>query len=210
MMSPVRQLYLESMGYEGIFAAVKDYIQPIIMALAIAMLTRQIVQTSLSDVQLTSLAIAPVYLLLYVLSAIASRHAHGFASRFRSEDGAARALWWATAGVFVIIAMFAFVEMLPVVIAGFVMLNVLQNFWRPLLVTRLDERAGELQGATLLSIESQMRRLTTMIAAPIIGWLIDWVARTGFGGQFWPIGAVGGLVALLFALRRQTPMKKIL
>jgi len=159
-----------------------------------------VMSASWSEAQLTALAIAPVYVLLYVLSGVASRWAHRFAGRHESEDAAAGTLWRITAALFLALAVAAYYEVAAVVIAVFVALNVLQNVWRPILISRFDHHGGESQGATLLSTESQARRLGTAIAAPVVGWAVDYVSRHEWGGEFWPVG-VTGLVAALFFLR---------
>lgn len=194
----LRRLYFESMSYEGVFHAVKDYIQPLIMSLAIGAAATSVAGRGLSETQLTALAIAPVYVFLYILSGVASRSAHRFASRYDSDDSAAHSLWLITVGVFVGLTISAYFDFAALVIVAFVVLNVLQNFWRPILISRFDRHGGELQGATLLSIESQARRIGTMIAAPVVGWAVDYVARHGWGGEFWPIGLIGVLTAAFF------------
>jgi predicted MFS family arabinose efflux permease len=77
------------------------------------------------------------------------------------------------------------------VIAIFVGLSVLQNFWRPLLVGRVNTHSDPGQGATILSIESQSKSLATMLLAPFLGWAVDHTAD----GSFWPVAAVGLLLA---------------
>ena len=82
---PLRRLLLESMGFEGTFHAVKDYIQPVLMAAAVSSTTGLLNVSGLSDAQRASLLVAPVYLLLYLLSATASRHAHRFVDSCRNR-----------------------------------------------------------------------------------------------------------------------------
>jgi hypothetical protein len=142
--------------------------------------------------------VAPVYLVLYLLSGVASRRAHGLVSAAGGEDRAARMMWGGALVVFVGLGVAAFYEMFAGVVAAFIVLHVLQNLWRPILIGRLDERGGDLQGATLLSVESQMRRAATMVMAPLVGLAVDGVSAAGIGGSFWPIGVLGVAVALPF------------
>ena len=90
---------------------------------------------------------------------------------------------------------------MPALIAAFVALYVLQNLWRPMLVSRIDRLSKPEQGATVLSMESQGRRLATVIIAPLLGLAVDAAAAKGELARFWPVGAVGGLVALGFFTR---------
>ena len=53
----------------------------------------------------------------------------------------------------------------------------------------------------MLSMESQGRRLATVIVAPLLGYAVDVAATQGELARFWPVGVVGGLVALAFFIR---------
>ena len=119
----------------------------------------------------------------------------------RGEDGATRLLWGLVVVVFAAMAAAALGEAVPALIAAFVALYVLQNLWRPVLVSRIDRFSKPEQGATVLSMESQGRRLATVIIAPLLGLAVDAAAAQGELARFWPVGAVGGLVALGFLTR---------
>ncbi len=80
----------------------------------------------------------------------------------------------------------------------FVLLHVLQNLWRPVLISRFDSHSDERQGATVLSIESQSRRAATMLLAPALGFAVDLVRANQWGGEFWPVGLVGTAMAIVF------------
>jgi MFS family permease len=204
----VRRLVMESMGYEGVFHAVKDYIQPVLTAAATVMTARLFVEADLSEPQRAVFLVVPVYLVLYLLSGLASRRAHTVAVALGGEDRAARVVWGGSLVVFVSLALTAFYDLLAMVIGAFVLLHVVQNIWRPILISRFDSHGGELQGATLLSVESQSRRVATMVAAPAIGLAVDAVAAGGPGGPFWPVGMLGTVVTLVFfltALRAAEP-----
>ena len=83
----------------------------------------------------------------------------------------------------------------------FVVLYIVQNLWRPVLISRFDAHSDEANGATVLSIESQAKSLSTMIIAPVLGLAIDFVRNQGIGeSEFWPIGVFGLLITLGFFL----------
>ncbi len=193
----LRRLLLESMGFEGVFHAVKDYIQPVLTAAAAVTVAGYVVVEDWTEPQQAVLLVAPVYLALYLLSGVASRRAHVLSNATGGEDRAALFVWGSAVVVFTGLALAAFYEVFAVVIAAFVSLHVRQTLWRPILISRLDAHGGEFQGATLLSVESQSRRVATMVVAPLIGLAVDAAAR-GTGGAFWPIGVLGGMVTLGF------------
>jgi hypothetical protein len=80
------------------------------------------------------------------------------------------------------------------------LLSLLQNFWYPILLSRFDAFASEEKGATILSIESQAKSLSTMIFAPLIGVFVDYVGGHNLGGEFWPVAAVALIPALYIIL----------
>ena len=193
----LRKLVFESMGFEGIFRATKDYLQPILQTTAL-LLGAQLTGISLGKQQQTALLVGPVFFLLYLLSATASRHAHRLVERVNGEDRAARFMWGLNFLVFTILVPAMWFNLHGLIIAGFVCLFVFQNFWRPILISRFDTYCDENQGATVLSVESQAKSLATMFLAPVLGGLVDMVKQHELGGEFWPIGVIGAVVALVF------------
>jgi MFS family permease len=201
----LRRLVFESMGFEGVFKAAKDYLQPVLKAAAVALMAGFVSTEGLAEPRKAAVLVGPVYLVLYLLSAQASRHAHRVASSCGGEDRAARVIWGLDLVVFAGLIPAMYFSVHPAMIAGFVLLYVLQNSWRPVLMSRFDCHSDGAQGATVLSIESQAKTVSTMMAAPVLGLAVDLVAAHGIGGAFWPVGALGAAVALLFVLtgRRQ-------
>ena len=197
----LRRLIFESMGFEGVFHAVKDYLQPVLKAAAIVAAARLVILADLSETQQTAFLVGPVYFALHLCSGIASRQAHRVAGAAGDEDGAAHVLWGVGGVVFGGMIMAAYWEFTTALIAAFVLLHILQNFWRPIQISRLNAHSSESQAATVLSIESQARGGATMVAAPLLGLAVDWVRLHEFGGAFWPVGVLGGLVTLVFFFR---------
>ena len=198
---PLRLLVGESRGWEGVFHAVKDYLQPVLQALVtagVATWASTLADATWSETQRTALLVGPVYFVLFLLAAAASRQAHRLAAAAGSEERAARWLWGVNAAVFALLTWSAYREILPLVALTFLVLHVLQNFWRPILISRFDAGTRAAHGATVLSIESQAHRAATMVIAPLVGWAIDAVRLHGPGGAFWPLGLVGAAAALVF------------
>ena len=70
---------------------------------------------------------------------------------------------------------------------------------RPVLISRFDAHSDEAMGATVLSMESQAKSLSTMIMAPVLGLAVDLARNQGIGAsEFWPIGIFGLLITLGF------------
>jgi hypothetical protein len=197
---PLGRLLLESMGFEGMFRASKDYLQPVLKGAALSLGAALALPEGLGEPQRAALLVGPVYFGLYLVSAAASRKAHRLKDLWGGEDRAARRLWGAFLGVFVVLVPAMILGSSPVMIAGFVALFVLQNAWRPILMARIDSLCEPAEQATILSIENQAKSLSTMLLAPALGALVDLVGSRGLGGPFWPVGAFGLALGMIFVL----------
>ncbi len=188
----LRQLLVESMAFNGMFRAAKDYIQPVLITASVAWFGSGSTSTS-------AWLVGSVYAVLFLLAGFASRRAHRFAAWYGGDAQGSRRLWWLLALTF--LGMFAASRFgaTSTVLIGFVALHVLQNLWRPILTSRVYETIDEAQGATILSIESQSQRLGMIILAPLFGWMVD-----TSGGAVWPLGLFGGVVALTVLVWRRS------
>jgi len=194
----LRRLFFESMGFDGVFAATKDYLQPILAALALTLAVSWVSLEDWSETQQAALLVGPVYIVLHLLSGVASRRSHLVSDRAGSEDRAARWLWGISVLVFAALTISGFTGLLVGAVVAFVALNVLHNLWRPVLISRFDTHGSAIQGASLLSVESQARRVATMIMAPILGYGVDAAIAADSVNPWWPVGALGLLCSILF------------
>lgn len=196
----LRRVVLEGMAFDGTFGTVKDYLQPVLAAPAVLGAVAIIANSTLSVAQQSAIFVGAAYLMLHLLSAVASRQAHRIPEVLGDDQRASRLYWAIGAALFLAIAIGAYREMISIVIGAFVLVHVLQNLWRPVLVSRLALSSNESQRATTLSIESMARRVLMMIVAPLLGWAVDTVTKHDIGGMFWPVGAVGAIIFLFFAI----------
>ncbi|MEM7455068.1 MAG: MFS transporter [Planctomycetota bacterium] len=211
----LRRLAVESMGWGGFFAAIKDYLQPLLQLLAVGLFATWFMSNDdegggwLNDQRKTAILIGPVYAVLFLLSAWGSRMSHLIVRRAGGEPNASRWLWILNSLAFVLVAIATWYGLTGLVVCAFVVLHVLNNVWRPVLVSRYDEVAEAHEGATILSIESQAQRAATFVLAPLIGYAIDCAsAGSAVPAQnYWPIGVSGVLIALtmLLSIRSAQP-----
>lgn len=194
---PLRRLVIESMGFEGMFKASKDYLQPILKQTALAIP----VLLMFDDKKRAALLVGLVYFVLHFLSSMASRRAYKLARWKGGEDEAGYFIWRVNLFVFACLIPALWLNLHPVSILGFIVLAIFQNFWRPVLVSRINAHSESQMGATVLSIEAQGKSFTTMLLAPILGWSID------RAGGFWPVGILGVLIAsgMLLTGRKNKP-----
>ena len=183
---PLRRLVFEGMGFEGMYKASKDYLQPVLKQTAIALP----ILLTLDAAKRSALLVAGVYFVLYFLSSFASRNSHRISEWRDGDEGAAQFMWWIDLVLFALLIPVLWFKWYPAIIVLFVGLAILQNFWRPGLISRFNAQSTPEMGATILSIEAQSKSLATIILAPLLGWLVDRV------GNFAPIGIVGTCIAV--------------
>ena len=199
--SALRRLMSESMGFEGHFTASKDYLQPVLRNATIPIAATLFAGLNLSGEQSSVILIVPVFTVLFLLSAVASRKAHLIVNRLGSEELAAKRMWIFTMFTYGAMGVSMVLGSFPFIILCFVLLYVAQNIWRPVLISRFDRHSDEASGATILSVESQAKSLSAAILAPILGFAIDIVVKHEIGRSgFWPISVTGALIACVFFL----------
>ncbi len=196
--SGLRRLMLESIGFEGFFDVIKDYIQPMIkvMILGIPLLL------ALDDDRRGTLLIGAVYFVFHLGSAWSSRKAHLLSKRFGGDDPASGVIWWCMTLIYLVMLPCLVLELYPPVIVLFFLLFLMQGTWRPLIISRFDAYSPETRGTSILSVESQSQTFAKMLFAPALGFVVDLVANmgTGLGGKFWPIAMVGILISTYMVL----------
>jgi len=197
----LRRLMVESMGFEGFFDVIKDYIQPMIkvMVLGIPLLL------ALGDDKRSALLIGVVYFVFHLGSAWSSRQAHLLSRRFGGDDPASGFMWRCMIVIYLVMLPCLVLELYYLVIALFFLLYLMQSAWRPLIISRFDSYSPETHGTSVLSVESQSQTLAKMILAPALGFVVDQIASAGpgSGGKFWPIAAAGVLISayMVFSAR---------
>lgn len=197
----LRRLIVESMAFEGVFKATADYLQPVLKNAALLLP----ILIAWEDTRRSAVLVGVVYFILYLVSAYASRSSHRVTRYAGGEEGGSRLLWKVVFLLYLALIPLLFLGYYYVAIIGFIGLYVVQNFWRPILISRFEDYATEAAGATVLSIESQAKSVSTMVVAPVLGVLVDLVRAQNLGGEFWPVATVAAIIALLILA---TPLKE--
>lgn len=191
-LAPLRRLMVESMSFEGVFKAVENYLQPVVQNLALLLP----LFAGLGDTRRSAIMIGVVYVVLYLGSAYASRKSHKLAEYAGGDHEGSAVCWKLVFLIYLALVPLLFFELYWAAIIGFIALSLIQNFWRPMLISRFDSYASETEGATILSIESQVKSVATMIVAPVMGLAVDCLTGRNLGGEFWPVAALAAVIAL--------------
>jgi MFS family permease len=192
----LRGLVVESSVFLGVFKALKDYLQPVLQAAAALWIASALGGwVGEASHRKTALLVGPVFLVLYLLSAAVSRQTHRLVEAAGSTRAATTWLWAAAFVAGAVVCAGAVLKLPAALIAGLVVLYVLEAMWRPLVASRFDEDTPEEQGATVLSVESQGRSIVAAFLAPAVGYAVD-----TFGGaepSYLPVGLLAILAPTL-------------
>ncbi|MBN2713437.1 MAG: MFS transporter [Planctomycetes bacterium] len=182
----LRALMAEAMAFQGLFKTTESYLQPGIQLVATTLAAYAVI----SGEAALALLVAGVYFVLYMVSSFSAKNAHIVAERFGDEDKAARYIWTGYFLLFVAIFIFFYMEMNALAVVFFMVAHILQNIWRPMIVTRISKAIEEERMTTMLSLESQSKALFVAIFSPLLGWLVD-----TYG--LYMVGVLGSFTVLL-------------
>lgn len=169
----VRNAVFNSSTYQAFFKAIKDYIQPLILAITGSI----IVFSSLDNDQHKTVYIGIIYTIIYFISAISSRNAH-YVQGFGSHKTLIKWMWFLTTVVLLVMSFMQ--SSLIIVFSVFVVLYVIMNIRKPIMVDVIGEATVDDKRATVLSIEAQMASLMIAISAPLIGLLAEYSMQALF------------------------------
>jgi MFS family permease len=181
-----------SASFDAVFKTIKDYIQPVLQSLALAVP----ILVSLSVDRRVAIVTGIIYFILYIISACASSRAGTIEKRIRSLARSVN-LTYLIGGILILATgslLFA-PSKIPAV-ALFIMLYVLMNLRRPLTVGFVSEQISEQVMAAGLSGESQVKTILVAVLAPLVGLLAD------TAGIPVALGSTGILLLVVFPLLR--------
>ncbi len=193
----LRRLLVQSMSFEGLEKTIKDYVQPVLVQMSVAL---PLFLFLADDPRRVTLLMGIVYLMIFLVSAYTSRRAAAFSDWSGGEAAAGQRILWITLILFACWIPFLSFDQAGGIALIFIAFAALQNLWVPTIVTRFMNRVPQAEAATYLSIRSQSKALFTAVAAPLLGLAVD-----AFSGQqrFVPVGifAAGTILLLLVCSR---------
>ncbi|MEA3560050.1 MAG: MFS transporter [Candidatus Thermoplasmatota archaeon] len=189
---------LNSSLFGGVFKASREYLQPIIKAQAIALP----VFLFLADEERIAVLVGLIYFFLYLLSAVVSRNAGWFASKFNDLERPIN-MTFIIGGIFILVAGLSVHNGWYVLaVLAFIGLYVMQNVRKPLNVGYLSDTISSRVMASGLSVESQMASIVIVLFAPFIGWMAD---IYGIGTALMVVAVIYLVMFLVVAVRKVAP-----
>lgn len=155
--------------YTGFYKSVKDYLQPMLEAIALSMPLFLMLQ----EKQRSAILVGVVFFFIHLVTAFASRSAGQFAKRFRNVAAPlnitlfAGFLFGLTAGILYSQEYF--------IAAGvmFVVIYAVENLRKPIGISHLTDNIDHNVLSSSLSFQSLAETLLAATIAPLIGWIAD-------------------------------------
>ncbi|OPZ60827.1 MAG: Major Facilitator Superfamily protein [Deltaproteobacteria bacterium ADurb.Bin510] len=157
--------------YDGFYNAAKDFLQPIVKALALSLP----VLASLQERQRSAVLVGLVYFMIYLLTSRASAAAGRFAERFDSLPQPLNLTMLLGFGLGAFCGLTHYCGRDTAAIIGFMGIFMIQNLRSPLSVSYVSETVPDQILATSLSVRSLVTALYTAVMAFILGVLADWL-----------------------------------
>jgi len=185
---------LNSASFTALFKITKDYLQPILETIALALPILFFVD----DIERSGIVIGVVYFFIYLLTSYASRNSDLASQRFRNLESAINITFLVGVGFLFIAGLTTWLNLVIVSILVFLGFYVLQNLRKPMNVAYISDQISQRVMASGLSIEAQLTTILVAIFAPILGALAD---AFGVGPALTILGA--GTLLFYFFVRIQ-------
>lgn len=177
--------FFNSAGFDGLFKAVKDYLQPILKTFALSIP----ILISMGE-RRSTIIIAVTYFIIFLISAYSSKKAQAFSNKFKSITQAINISYMLGVSAVIIAGVATHFDVRILAILLFVLLYSLQNLRRPMNVGFISENIDSKIMATGLSFETQLKTIFIAILSPIMGFFAD---TFGIGIALCLIGLLVGM-----------------
>ena len=183
-----RRAIVNSAVFDGLFKVIKEYLQPILQALALGLPVLLAMEVD----SRTAIVVGLVYFLIYLGASVASRMSGRFSRRTSGIVSASNITWIVGSGLIVGAGLMAELGLFAGAAGLFLLLFSLQNLRRPMCVAYISETVPARVMASGLSVESLVKMLVMTLLAPICGLAAD---NLGIGPT---VAIVGALMTLLY------------
>lgn len=171
----VRRLVFDEALYQAGYKSIKDYVQPIVIALSIS--AGLIAFSNFSQEDNLKIYIGIIYAIIYLISSLASRYSYKVAKKV-NHFNLANSMWFFSAMIALILSFF--LDNIFIIFFSFILIYVFINLRKPVMIEEIGNASDKTKRASVLSIEAQLSSLLLVIFAPIIGALADYNMRLMF------------------------------
>ncbi len=169
------RLLFSAASYTAFFKTSKDYLQPLLLVLA---LQTPFLLDQKQEAR-SALLFGGVFFILYLLTALSAKNAWKIEALFSLPSSAVNLFYLVGVGGVSLAGIFLHFNLSAIAALGFVFLYLVQNIRRPIMVSIMSGQINSDILASGLSAESQLVTLLVAVCAPLFGILID---SLGLGG----------------------------
>jgi hypothetical protein len=173
-------------------SGVKDFIQPMMAALALALPMMAFIE---NPDKKTGLVVGVLYFFIYLLTAFASSIAGKVASRLDHKAAIATVTLVIGLAFGALSGLFYNSLYLSLAIVAFVMVYILENLRKPILVGYIVDEVPEEILTSVLSVQNFIEAIFAAVIALLFGWLAD-LYGIGFGLIILSLGLLSLLILL--------------
>jgi MFS family permease len=171
----VRRLVFDEALYQAGYKSIKDYVQPLIIALSVT--AGLVAFKNFSADENLKIYLGIIYAIIYLISSFASRNSYKIAKKV-NHFSLINIMWLLSAITAIVLSLF--IDNLFIIFASFVVIYILMNLRKPVMIEEIGNATDKEKRASVLSIEAQLASLLLVIFAPIIGALADYNMKLMF------------------------------
>jgi len=166
----LRKILFSSASFEAVFKSIKDYIQPILEMMIVS--SGLVLISTMTPDENLKVILGMSYGVIYIISASAARRAY-LLKKIMSSTALLNTFYVLLAICMISLFFIIRLEYYLLIIILYLVLYLLRDMRKPIFVEVCDDYMEKHQRATVLSVESQLRALFTVILAPVIGSIAD-------------------------------------
>jgi MFS family permease len=166
----INKILISSAIFDSTFKSIKDYIQPILSTILISSAAGFFLNLSSEDRLTVYLGIT--YGTFYIFSSIASRHVY----RLNQIVPSCKTMQYtfdALAMLLLFLTIAIYKEQAFLIVLLFFFAYIIKDIRRPLFVDVIGDHMAKEQRVTVLSVDSQLRAILTVLLAPTFGFIAD-------------------------------------
>ena len=183
--------------YSGYYKAVKDFLQPILAALALSLP----VMIGYSDEQRSALVVGIVYFFIYQATSYASRKSSAFSKKTENLQQALTISLWTGLLAGIISGITYYAGYPAIAVTFYIIIYLIENLRKPIAISETANQLDTDILATVLSTASQFETLFAALLSAMLGIIAD---HFGLGIAIASISVFVLITAPLFIVRHST------
>jgi MFS family permease len=191
----LRRVLLNASTYDAFFRVSKDYLAPVIEAVAVSLPLLLAVEDPQSR---AAILVGGIYFFVYLNSFVSSKSSHLVEENAGSLSRALNLMFFLFSGAVLVAGLAYRLDVKWLTILTFFLFYSLYNLRKPAVVGYIGDVTEPQKRATILSTHTQLRSIAGAVLAPLLGGLVD---LYGIGNAFLAAGIGLVLIGMLLPIR---------